>query len=167
MDVPFRPLNIDRDTLHHLQDLAWVQRELAAGKQVGELLKFAPEAITVLYGRAYKLFQQQHYEEALSAFLFLVFVERRQCDLWLGLGMTLQMVHRYEAAIDAYELAATCEIENPAPYFYLAKCLFATHDHQAALEALEMAIDYAKDDERYGQLLQQAQVAKQSLLRRR
>ena len=57
--------------------------------------------------------------------------------------MSTQLCHEYEAAIDAYELAAICDISSPIPYFYLAKCLFAIHDRESALKALDLAIETA------------------------
>ncbi len=79
--------------------------------------------------------------------------------------MATQMCQDYEAAIDAYELAAIADIANPVPYFYLAKCLFAIHDRENALQALDLAIETANDLEKYADLKQQAEVAKQIILR--
>jgi type III secretion system low calcium response chaperone LcrH/SycD len=166
--MDFQPslLTFDITVLQALHNTTWVKNELAADKQVRELLHIKPEVIAELYGYAYQLFQQQKYLEALHAFLFLTFIDTQQYDLWLGLGMALQMCQHYETAIDAYELAAVCDIENPVAYFYLAKCLFAIHDHPSALEALEMAIGFAEGQDCYRDLLHQALAAKQSLVRR-
>lgn len=157
---------LSHETLQSLGDISAVKRQLAAGKQVSDLLLLESGQLGELYHTAYRLFQQQRYEEARYAFLFLAFLDGNNYDFWLGLGMALQMCHYYEAAIDAYELAAICDVENPVAYFYLGKCLFAIHDHGSAMDALEMAITYASDREEYHELLKQAQVARDSLVRR-
>jgi hypothetical protein len=73
--------------------------------------------------------------------------------------MSVQMCGDYEAGIDAYEMAAFIEVENPISYFYLSKCFFATHDRENAKQALQMAIEYAGDSDQYAALKQQAQAA--------
>ena len=79
--------------------------------------------------------------------------------------MSTQLCQNYEAAIDAYELAALCDISSPIPYFYLAKCLFAIHDRESALQALDLAIETANELEQYAELKQQAKMAKEMLLK--
>ena len=73
------------------------------------------------------------------------------------------MSQEYEAAIDAYEMAAVCEIENPVPYFYLAKCLFAVHERESTMMALDLAIEYAGDQDEFANLKKKAKAAKKLL----
>jgi hypothetical protein len=54
---------------------------------------------------------------------------------------------------------------SPVPYFYLAKCLFAIHDRESALQALNLAIESAGELEEYTELKQQAEMAKEILLK--
>ena len=79
--------------------------------------------------------------------------------------MSTQMLGDYEAAIDAYEMAAICKLESPVPYFYLAKCLFAVHDRESSLKALDLAIEYAGDDFEFIELKDQAILARDLLLK--
>jgi tetratricopeptide (TPR) repeat protein len=75
------------------------------------------------------------------------------------------MMGDYEAAIDAYEMAAMHDITSPVPYFYLAKCLFAIHDRESALQAIDLALEYAEESSDYDELKEQAKAARALLLK--
>lgn len=147
-----------------LKDKDFIQKELIAGKSPQEIVGFSNETMAKFYGMAYRLFELRRYEDAGNAFLFLATLNPRIGDYWLGFGMATQMCHDYELAIDAYELVAIADLDNPAPYFYLAKCLFAIHDRDSALQALDLAIETAGDQEEYAGLKQQALAAKRILI---
>lgn len=142
-----------------------VKKELDQGKLFQDIIEFSDETMLSLCQSAYKLFENKRYIDAADAFLFLVTLNPYHHDYWIGLGMSAQMCHEFDAAIDAYEMAAICEIENPFPYFYLAKCLFAIHDRESTLQALNLAIEYAADLEEYEDLKKQALEAKALLLK--
>lgn len=148
-----------------LKNKKLLKKELEEGKTAQEVLEFSNETMAKFYHAAYLLFEHKRYHDAAHAFLFLATLNPHQHDYWLGLGMSTQLCHDYEAAIDAYELAALCDISSPVPYFYLAKCLFAIHDRESALQALDLAIETANDLQEYAELKQQAEAAKEILLR--
>jgi type III secretion system low calcium response chaperone LcrH/SycD len=151
-----------KDKLKHKEQL---KAELAAGKTAQEILEFSDSTMAKFYRAAYYLFEHKRYSDAANAFLFLATLNPHHHDYWLGLGMATQMCQDYESAIDAYELAALCDIASPVPYFYLAKCLFAIHDRESALQALDLAIETAGEIEDYEELKHQAQEAKRLLLK--
>lgn len=142
-----------------------LKKELAKGKSPQEILGFSDETMAKFYKAAYTLFEHKRYADAANAFLFLVTLNTYNHDYWLGLGMSAQLCGDYEAAIDAYEMAAVTDVESPVPYFYLAKCLFAIHDRESALQALDLAIEYADERDQYTDLIQQARAAKALLLK--
>ena len=142
-----------------------LKKEFAEGKTAQEIMGFSDETMAKFYRAAVHLFENRHYVDAANSFLFLVTLNAYNHDYWLGLGMSTQMYGNFEAAIDAYEMAAICQIENPVPYFYLAKCLFAMHERESAQQALEIAIEYAGDSPEYEQLKKQA-LAAQALLKK-
>lgn len=86
-------------------------------------------------------------------------------EYWMDLGVALQMSHDYEGAIDAFEIAAIYNVEHPLPYLYLARCLFAIHDRKSALQSLELAIAYADEREEFAEIKEQANKAKNTLLK--
>ncbi len=148
-----------------LKNRKQLKKELAKGKSAQEILGFSQETMAKFYKAAYRLFEGKHYVDAANAFLFLVTLNPYNHEYWLGLGMATQLSGNYEDAVDAYELAAICQLENPVPYFYLAKCLFAMHDRDSALQALDLAIEYADGKSEYDDLLHQAEAARNILIK--
>jgi type III secretion system low calcium response chaperone LcrH/SycD len=146
-----------------LKNKELIKKELAEGKLAHEILGFSERAMHKFYKAASLLLEHRRLEDAANAFLFLVTLNPLHHDYWMGLGVASQLSQNYEAAIDAYEMAAYCEVHNPTPYFYLAKCLFAMHDREAALEAINLALEYSEDDERFSDLHKQALAAKKLL----
>lgn len=147
-----------------LKNKPLLKKLFAKGKSAQEILEFSDETMVKFYQAAYKLLDHHLYLDAANAFLFLVTLNPYNHDYWLGLGMSSQFCHDYEAAIDAYEMSAACKIDDPTPYFYLAKCLFAIHDRKSALMAFDLAIEYADYQEEYTDLKQEAEKAKKILL---
>lgn len=148
-----------------LKNQKLLEKELAEGKTAQEIMEFSDETMAKFYNAAYLLFEHKRYQDAANAFLFLATLNPHRHEYWLGLGMATQLSQDYESAIDAYELAALCDISSPVPYFYLAKCLFAIHDRESALQALNLAIETADDLEEYTELKHQAELAKEMLLK--
>lgn len=112
---------------------------------VRQILGYTDEMFATFYQAARHLLENRNYAHAADAFLFLVSVNATNADCWLGLGMASQMNKDFEGAIDAYEMAAINELDNPVPYLYLGKCFFALHEKESALVAFDLAIEYAGD----------------------
>jgi type III secretion system low calcium response chaperone LcrH/SycD len=164
MDDALEEFKISKKVREKLKNTSYLKKELSEGKTAQEILEISNEAMAKFYGASYHLFEHQQYTEASNAFLFLVTLNPHNSDYWLGLGMATQLCGNYESAIDSYEMAAVYEMENPVPYFYLAKCLFAIHDRDSALQALELALEYAGDKYEYLELRNQAEAARKLLL---
>lgn len=152
-------IKINKKVQLKLKDHSYLLNQLMLGKQVKDILEFSPPTLLKFYQTAYRLLTQHKSKEAVSAFTFLVTLSPDQSDYWRGLGMALQLSHSYEEAIDAYEMAAIYRIEDPWPYFYLAKCLFAIHDRKSALQALELCLMYAEEAPEYEDLVIETQKA--------
>lgn len=156
---------ISKQGRKRLKDKKWLKKALAAGKTPQEILGFSEETMNKFYEAACRLFEVKRYEDAANAFLFLVTMNSYHYDYWIGLGAAVQRCGDYEAAIDAYEMAAVCQLENPAPYFHLAKCLFAMHDRESALQAVDLALEYSEGRSEFSDIHQQALAAKALLLK--
>lgn len=139
--------------------------ELQAGKTAQQILELSEATMGKLYKAAYLLNEHKRYADAVNAFHFLITLNPHQYDYWLSLGIALQMSGQYEPAIDAYEIAAIYQLENPSPYFYMAKCLFSIHDRESALEAFNLAIEYANNHLEHAELKRQALTAREILLK--
>ncbi len=150
-----------------LKNKALLRKEIASGKSAQEIMGFKDETMAKFYQAAYRLFEHKKYTDSANAFFFLITLNPYNHDYWVGLGMSTQLNGDYETAINAYEMAAMCNIESPIPYFYLAKCLFAIHDRESALQALDLALEYTGDSPEYKDLKKQALSAKSLLLKAR
>lgn len=147
-----------------LKDKKYLKKALKEGKTVQEIIGFSHKVMRDFYLAAYQLFEKDCFADAARAFLFLVTLNPRNHEYWIGLGMSSQMCKDFEGAIDAYEMAAMMEINDPVPYFYLAKCLFALHERESVISALDLAIECAGDDETYLELKEQAIAARKLIL---
>lgn len=152
----FDEFELSDEARKRLKDKKYIKKALQDGLTAQEIVGFTDEAMANFYGAARKLFEGERYTDAADAFLFLVTLNPRNHEYWLGLGMATQMCKDFEGAIDAYEMAALLEINNPVPYFYLAKCLFALHERESVISALELAIECAEDDPDFQELKHQA-----------
>lgn len=156
---------ISKRAKEKLKNKKLLKKLLAEGYTAQEILGFKDEALEKFCKAAYRLFEHRRYKDAANAFLFLVTLNPHHHDYWVGLGMSAQMLSDFESAINAYEMAAICQIDNPVPYFYLAKCLFAIHDRDSALQAFDLAIEYADELSEYQDIKKQAIEAKKLLLK--
>ncbi len=154
-----KEFRISKKAKEKLKDKKKLHEELASGKSAQEVMGFTDEAMAEFYKAACQLMEHRRYVDAANAFLFLATLNAYQHDYWLGLGMSTQLYGDFEGAIDAYEMAAICDVDNPVPYFYLAKCLFATHERDNAREALKITIEYCGTHPHYHELKEQAIVA--------
>lgn len=139
-----------------LKKKGYLVQELSKGKSIEQIIEIPILLMQKLYQTACHLFETHQYAEASDGFLFLISLNAHNQDYWIGLGMSTQMCGNFESAIDAYEMAAIYDPENPVPYFYLAKCLFAMHERQSSLIALDMAIQYAGENPEFHELKNQA-----------
>lgn len=165
MSSDFGEFEISEDVCNQLKNEQWLKNAIFAGKTPQEIVGFSEGTMNKFYEAACHLFETKRYEEASNAFLFLVTMNSFHYDYWLGLGSSLQSCGDHETAIDAYELAAICSLDNPVPYIHLAKCLFAMHDRDSALQAIELALEYSADLEEYGDIYKQALAAKALLIK--
>ncbi len=165
MEDDLSEFKLSKRVKEKLKDSEQIRKEIEAGKTAQEVLELSNATMAKFYKAAYTLFENKRYEAAADAFLFLATLNPYIHDYWLGLGMATQMLHDFEAAIDAYELASFCDESSPIPFFYLAKCLFAIHDRESALQALDLAIEAADDIEEYSTLKIEAKEARRILLK--
>lgn len=163
-DYELGEFKVSKETQKKLKDKEWLRKEFAKGRTAQDIMGFSDEAMAKFYQAAYHLFEKEKYLEAADAFLFLVTLNPKNPEFWLGLGMATQMCGNFEDAIDAYEMAAYYKLDDPVPYFYLAKCLFAINDRDNALQALDLAVEYASDLMEFAELKQQAIRARNLLI---
>lgn len=154
---------LSKEIVNKLADKEKVLANLRSHRGGQALFEYSDELMETFYKKAHHMLEEGKVNESIDSFVFLVTLNATHSEYWMGLGAALQMGHDYEAAIDAYEIAAIYNIEHPLPYLYLAKCLFAIHDRKSALQSLELAIAYAGDEEEYASIRIEAENARDSL----
>lgn len=158
-------LEISQEYSKKLNDPVWILNQLNQGVEAQNLVGFDKALMARCYAAACQLIEQKHFSEAAEAFFFLTALCPEEQCYWLGLGSARQGCNDYEAAIDAYEVAAINQIESPVPYFHLSKCLFAIHDRDNALQAIELALEYSDGISEFDELHQHALIAKSLILK--
>lgn len=155
-------LKISQSVKDKCKSILFLKNFLAENLTGQDLFEFSDAHMLEMYEAANTFLSEKRYSDAANSFLFLASLKDSP-DYWIGFGISMQMTGDFEMAITAYEIAASCDVENPWPYYYLAKAFFAVYERQSAIEALELTISYAEDDSRYEQLKLQAIEAKKLL----
>ena len=136
---------------------------LSKGKTFQEIIGYSFATMEKFYSRAHHLYQDQRYEDAADAFMFLTTLNPNVHNYWLGLGMSEHMNEEYDAALIAYGMAIMTDVENPLPHYHSASCYNALQDKENALAAVELAIAYAGDKPEHAPIKQRALAAKDFL----
>lgn len=157
------PFLLPKNVIARLQDKKILAAAMNEGEQGQDIFGFSDDDMRVMYEKAYHYLEEQKISEGIDSFIFLTTISPGHFEYWMGFGTALQLSHEYEKAIDAYEVAAICNMENPVPYIFLGKCLFAIHDRKSAYQAFELALLYAGDLEEFAEIRREAENALQHI----
>ncbi len=135
------------------------------GRTFQEIFGYSDQELEGMFHKANDLFQQQKYEEAMSAFLYLTTLNPNISTYWLGLGMSEQLLEEYSSALIAYQLAAIIDEKNPIPLYHSAHCHRQLWDFERAIEALEGAMTRCANSPEYSTLQESAENLKAILIR--
>lgn len=113
--------------------------KLVQGKSWKELLGLTDLTTNLLYQGAKKLFDSGKHPESEAAFFFLTTIDYGQYCFWLGLGHAAFHLNNINQAINAYEMADTCQPGSIWPHIYMANCFEALHDYEEAHHCLQNA----------------------------
>lgn len=103
------------------------------------LLGLDDVSMDLLYRGAKSLFEKGHHPEAEAAFFFLSTVDYAQYAFWVGLGHAAFQLGNLNQALNAYEMADTCQPGSIWPHIYMANCFEALRDFEEAHICLEAA----------------------------
>lgn len=123
----------------------------------GELRGMEPKDMAAIYSIGYGLYSNGQFENAEKVFKFLCFYDHLEKKNWMGLGATRQMLKKFEAATQAYGMAALLDPEDPKPPLHAADCFLALSRLNEAESALNGAITFAGDKPEYRDVAQRAQ----------
>lgn len=100
-------------------------------------LEITEEEMEDVYREAYFFYQKGEYETSAHLFRGLAILNPYRPRYWLGLGGSLQLTGKYEAALKAYGVIVLLEPEDPAPLEQIHECYRALGDEEAAMDAFE------------------------------
>lgn len=92
-----------------------------------------------IYAEAYGLYQREEYRAASNGFRFLIILNPYRPRYWIGLGACLQLLQRYEKALQAYAIVTLLDSKNPAPHLYASEVYKLMGDEKEAAIALQLA----------------------------
>ena len=113
--------------------------QVMQGTSWKSLLGLDETSMQLLYKGAKKLFDSLKYPEAEAAFFFLTTIDYAQYAFWLGLGHAAFQLDNINQAINAYEMADSCQPGSIWPHIYMANCFEILHDFEEALVSLQNA----------------------------
>lgn len=124
-------------------------RTMQVDKPLQELLGVTPQTLQALYSMARYLFQQQHYDQACSAFYFLSLLNPAYHEFWIGLGNCEYILERYHEAILAYTFATQTDSSDPSVNILVGRCYLAMGNTAAARASLALAETKPPPDEHF------------------
>lgn len=125
--------------LDSLMEVEKYSEEAQKGISWGDILGITDSSLQLLYRGAQRLIDTGAYPEAEAAFFFLTTVDYKQYAFWLGLGHSAFHFGNLYQAINAYEMAESCEPSSYWPSLHMANCFEKVNDYHEALIALEKA----------------------------
>jgi tetratricopeptide (TPR) repeat protein len=121
--------------IHFLLGQEFVKKNdiLTAIKHVSEALRADSFFAEHLFAYSYLFEELEKPVEGIEFFTILTEEFPFLGATWFGLGFTLSWCNRFEEAIDAYQLAITCDGEIPASHFNMANAFFELKNYDKAL----------------------------------
>jgi len=126
------------------------------GGTLKDLFQYTQSELEAAYTLGYSLYQQEHYDEALRIFAFLVTNDHLNREYLMAFASCSQMLKKFQAAIEIYTMASVMDMSDPTPTFRTAECMIAIGMINEAEEALNFVIEQSKSVEQI-QLRQRAE----------
>lgn len=127
---------LDKD----IKDLA--KKLFQDGATLGEIKGITPQELNAVYQMGLGFYNTGRYDDAEKVFTFLVMFDHLEQKYWLAAGAVQQVKKNFEKAKTAYVQAATLDIHNPKPQYYVAECYLALGQKDDALASLDTLLEY-------------------------
>jgi type III secretion system low calcium response chaperone LcrH/SycD len=131
---------IPEEALEKLKDSSLLNQLIQEGKTFQEIVGYSDLVMDKFYVKARSLFEQQRYDEAAEAFVFLATLNPYTYSYWLGLGMSEQLCDQQASALAAYGMAILTDPTQPNSHYHSASCHKTMGNKEAALASLELAL---------------------------
>lgn len=116
------------------------------GATAAQAAGVSQETLESLYSLAHNAYNSGSFRDAQTVFQALTLYCPHEYRFWLGLAGSRQAQKQYEAAIDAYQMAAVAGLlKNPEPFLYASRCLLQLGRKDDAVVALSMMLSIGSD----------------------
>lgn len=130
---------------------------LSNGGTLGDTLDYERDDYETIYTLGYDLYNQGRYSDAMKAFGFLVMHDHWETKYAKAFASSLQMLGRYQDAIQFYSTASLMDLSDPVPTFHTAECMIPLGMLKEAREALEMVLRQCKGKAERKELAERSQ----------
>lgn len=150
----------DEDKNKHIEALTKVFEE---GMLPQDALGFSQDFVEMLYAYAYKLFQSGKFDEAATAYKYLMVLCPFDVRQPMALAACYHKKRNYADAISNYIVATVLAPDSPMPYYHASDCFLKSDDKDGAIFMLTKAVEKAKENPEYAALLQRAELSLEQL----
>lgn len=116
---------------------------LSDGMTLGSYFEYSETEYEAVYALGHSLYMQEQYLSASKYFSFLVAHIQTEKRYVNALASSLQMLGRYEEAVQYYCMASIMDIDDPLTTFHTAECFIALKQYEQAEEALSLLLQQA------------------------
>lgn len=109
----------------------------AGGGTLSDVCGLSTENLEVVYSVARTCYNNRRYDDALTMFRFLCFMDNTVKKYWMGLGAALQMLKSFDEAIKAYAYCTLLDVDDARPQLQAGFCLMQLGLKEEAVAALE------------------------------
>lgn len=164
MELTIEDFLISNEALVQMRDEEVLTEYFEEGKPLQELFGFSNEATAEFYEVANQLLEDDRYEDAVKAFVFLTTINPYISEFWSGLGLAKQKCNLFDEALFAFSVAFRLEERDILPYLLAVHCCVDAKELDRALEIIDEAEAYAEEhhgEEEMDQFKQDAQAARE------
>jgi tetratricopeptide (TPR) repeat protein len=98
---------------------------------------FSEKTLDQIYKLGRALLEKKCFNEASPIFLFMVYLNPKVPDYWLGIGIALYSSQKYQEALAFLKIAVILQPEKAAALIYTTLSHMKLRDHNAAKKSLE------------------------------
>ncbi len=136
--------------------LRTILQALLEGRTLAFIQGIGQDKVDALYAFAHSLYERERYEDARKVFTYLMALDHHETRYMGAVAACLQMLKRYDEAIEHYCLASVYDLGDPRPTFHTAECLLAQGRTDEARDALSMVLNDCRES-RHAVLKERAQ----------
>lgn len=125
------------EVIDYIDSPETLAQAITQGTNLATLMDYTDQELEAIYALGHSLYSQEQYSNAVKCFAFLVANVQTDKRYTSALASSLQMLKRYEEAMQYHCMATLMDVEDPLPLFHTAECFINLGQIQEAQEALQ------------------------------